>query len=771
MRQLTRHYYEFGPFRLETGERVLLREGELVPLTPKAFETLLALVESGGHILDKEDLLRKVWPDTFVEEVSLAKKVSILRKVLGEDVDHHYIETIPRRGYRFVAEVQEIWQEDVSRNGPHAVNGKEPAGKELQGKEPEPEIANGRPAEILAPSLGAGLLSPADSKHSRDQDRPLAGARASLSNGSFAGAALAAFLIGGLLAGWGVWQWGWRPARNVQKTVLNAVPLTSYQGRESQVAFSPDGNQIAFVWNGPQGDNSDIYVKLIDAETPLRLTNNPAEDLNPVWSPDGRYIVFLRQSAEGGEFYLIPALGGAERKLTSIFPFQVPSDGGSHYYSPDGKFLAIPDKNSPSEPLSIHLLSIETRERRKLTTPPAGIIGDHNPAFSPDGKWLAFNRSSRWSTEDLYVMRLAGGEPKRLTFDNMTINGLAWTPDSREILFDSRRGGSGKYLWRVSVAGGNPERVETGGNDAISPALSLTGNRLAYTQTLDDLNIWRIELDAMGKGKATTELIASTFNDHGPDYSPDGRKIVFSSGRSGNSAIWVCESDGSKPRLLHSCGPYVTGTPRWSPDGHWIAFDSRSCAPGANGNPDIYVISADGGQPTRMTAEPAENVAPSWSRDGRWIYFGSTRGGDMQIWKMPSTGGAPTQVTRQGGFEGFESFDGKYLYYTKGRAQPGLWRTPTAGGQEEFVTDHHQVGLWRYWRVAEQGIYFATATSAGAMVEFYNFATKQIIEVARIARAAEKFLPGLAVSPDGRSLLYCQMDRSGSDIMMVDNFR
>src|SRR5262245_46948720 len=112
MHQPTRHFYEFGPFRLETNERILLRDGQHVPLTPKAFETLLALVESGGHILDKEELLKKVWPDTFVEEVSLAKKVSILRKVLGEGVGQQYIETIPRRGYRFVAEVRELWQED-----------------------------------------------------------------------------------------------------------------------------------------------------------------------------------------------------------------------------------------------------------------------------------------------------------------------------------------------------------------------------------------------------------------------------------------------------------------------------------------------------------------------------------------------------------------------------------------------------------------------------------------------------------------------------------
>ena len=747
MRRLTRHYYEFGPYRLETNERILLREGQHVPLTPKAFETLLALVESGGHILDKGDLLKKVWPDTFVEEVSLAKKVSILRKVLGEDVDHHYIETIPRRGYRFVADVREVWQEEPATIGPHVGNG----------MEHEQETAGAGPDE----GLKAPLSSIAPNHASSIRPRALTGRWGWL----------VALLSMGMLIGLGVWQWVSESAPNASKPALNAIPLTSYQGRETQVAFSPDGNQIAFVWNGPQGDNPDIYVKLIDAETPLRLTTNPAEDVNPVWSPDGRYIAFLRQSAEGSEFYLIPALGGAERKLAKIFPYQVPSDGASPYYSPDGKYLAIPDKSSSSEPLSVFLLSIDTGERRKLTSPPAGVIGDYNPAFSPDGKWLAFTRSPRWSTDDLYVAPLAGGEPRRLTFDNMTINGLTWTPDSREIVFDSRRGGSSRHLWRVAVGGGTPERVDTVGADVLSPALSPQGHRLAYTQTLDDINIWRIELDAAGKAKSQTELIASTFGDHGPDYSPDGRKIVFTSGRSGNNAIWVSESDGSKPRLLHSCGPYVTGTPRWSPDGRWIAFDSRSCAPGADGNPDIYLISADGRQPARLTTDQAEDVAPSWSRDGRSIYFSSNRGGSMQIWKMPAEGGQPVQVTEQGGFEGFESFDGKSLYYTKGRALPGLWRMPTAGGKEEFVTGHHQAGLWRYWRVTEQGIYFATATSAGALLEFYSFATKQVSEVTRLTRGAERYLPGLAVSPDGRSLLYCQMDRSGSDIMMVENFR
>jgi Tol biopolymer transport system component/DNA-binding winged helix-turn-helix (wHTH) protein len=735
MHQPSRHFYEFGPYRLETNERILLRDGQHVPLTPKVFGTLLALVESGGHILDKEDLLKKVWPDTFVEEVSLAKKVSILRKVLGEDEGHHYIETIPRRGYRFVAEVREEWQEDK----PFRTNGTE--SQHTQTSEPAKAVS---PAQSFSPAT-----------------RTLPRSRVYL----------AATLTVSLLVGLIIWQLAFRSVSNAAKPALNALPLTSYQGRENQVAFSPDGNQIAFVWNGPQGDNPDIYVKLIGAETPLRLTTSPAEEINPAWSPDGHYIAFLRRTAERSEFYLIPTLGGAERKLAAISPYRVPNDGNSTYYSLDGKFLAISDKNAPTEPLSIQLLTLETGEKRKLTAPPAGILGDYCPAFSPDGKWLAFVRSPRWSNDDLYVLPLAGGEPRRLTSDNMTISGLSWTPDSREIIFTSRRGGSTRHLWRVAVKGGTPERVDAGSSDVLSPALALRGQRLAYTQALDDINIWRIELDAAGKAKAQTELIASTFGDHDPDYSPDGTKIVFASGRSGNNAIWVCEGDGTKPRMLHSCGPYVTGTPRWSPDGRWIAFDSRSCAAGANGNPDIYLLSADGGQPRRLTDEAAEDVVPSWSRDGRWLYFASNRGGSMQIWKMPVTGGAPTQVTQYGGFEGFESFDGKYLYYTKGRALPGLWRMPAAGGKEELVTDHHQAGFWRYWRVTEQGIYFATATTVGALLEFYNFATKQISEVARLARTTERHMPGLAVAPDGRTLLYCQMDRSGSDIMMVENFR
>ncbi len=571
-----------------------------------------------------------------------------------------------------------------------------------------------------------------------------------------------------MAAGFAVWFFAFRPAAKAPASLLKVVPATTFPGNEDQAAFSPDGNQVAFVWDGENENNSDIYVKLINTETPLRLTTSPAMDTDPAWSPDGRHIAFLRQSAEGGGFFLVPSLGGPERKLADAFPYRPVVIGNTLSYSPDGRFLAAPDKHSQEEPFSIYLISVETGEKTRLTSPPAGSVGDFFPAFSPDQKTLAFVRSGSLASTDIYLLPLTGGEPRRLTFDNSSIRGLAWTSSGREIVFASRRGSSTYNLWKVSITGGAAEQLTVSERDVFSPVVSRTGNRLAYTQSLFDRNIWRISLNGPAAGgEPPLKIASSTQDEDSPDYSPDGRRIVFASRRSGNFEIWLCNSDGSRPRQLTNIGGPLTGTPRWSPDGRQIAFDYWF-----EGNVEIFLISADGGKPRRLTNNPAEDVTPSWSRDGKWIYFSSTRGGSMQIWKMPAEGGEAVQVTRHGGFEGFESTDGKYFYYAKGRAMPGIWRVPVGGGEETLVLDHHQAGLWRYWVVTDKGIWFATAeTPAHPLIEFYSFATGKVTQVATLDKPLLKTTPGLTVSPDGRWLLVAQMDQSGKDIMLVDNFR
>ncbi len=719
MSKQTNEIYDFGPFHLDRQEHLLQRAGAIISLTPKAFDLLLALVERHGRLVEKEELFQVVWPDAIVEESNLSSNIALIRKALGDGENGlKLIETVPKRGYRFVAEVRE---------GSHA--------------DPAPLVmASAPPARRWVWSV----------------------------------VFLAAGVIVGV-AGWAIWRIAFRPSPTLAPP--RVVPFTSFPGNEMQPSFSPDGNQIAFVWDGGKEDNPDIYVKQLDNESLLRLTTNPAADLWPCWSPDGRYIAFTRELKEGAGLYLIPSLGGAERRIS-----QLSSGAGLNQisWSPDGDWLAIQDKSSPEEPPGIFLVARETGERRKLTSPPAVAHADRFPAISPDGKTVAFVRFISSGVGDLYLAPTAGGEARRLTFDNTSTATAVWTPDSREILFLSNRmrgGGSTYSLWRVPATGGTPVEVEAAGRNLTSLAASRQGQRLAWTQTINDDNIWRMELADAASPKGRKEpppsaksaklLIFSTRLDASPDFSPDGKRVAFASDRSGSPEIWVADSTGEHPVQLTAFNRGVTGSPRWSPNGREIVFDGR-----ATGSTDIYVISAEGGQPRRLTTDPAEDAVPSWSRDGNWIYFSSKRSGSAQIWRIPAAGGQAIQVTSQGGVDSMESPDGKFLYYTKARYAPGIWSKPVAGGEETFVLDHHRAGYWRYWAVVERGIYFATAEQPERpLIEFFDFATGQVTPVAVLERGIERAMSGLAVSPDGRWLIWSQLDQVGSDIMLMENSR
>ena len=553
---------------------------------------------------------------------------------------------------------------------------------------------------------------------------------------------------------------------------MKVVPFTSFAGHEASPAFSPDGNQIAFAWDGGASDSIDIYVKLIDAGTPLRLTTHPGINRSPTWSPDGRYIAFARFSESEKGIFTVPALGGTERKLYSP-DWEIPYFG-TVTWSPDGKFLAYQDRSSPQTPYSIWLLSVDNLERRQVTWPAQNLV-DENPAFSPDGQTVAFVRASSGRVSDIYLVPIGGGEPRRLTFDNREIDGLAWTPDGREILFPSDRGG-GYGLWRISLTGGTPERLAVGGNYDFSPPLgkpvnhlsiSRQGNRLAYVQSAFDTNIWRIEIpESNERSNPPTRLIASTNLDQAPQYSPDGKRIVFESTRSGSYEIWLCDSNGTNLVQLTSLDR-TTGTPRWSPDGRNIAFDSR-----IESHSDIFVISAEGGTPRRLTTDASDDVVPSWSRDGRWIYFSSNRTGDRQVWKVPAEGGEAVQVTRQGGFAAFESPDGKFVYYTAYSKTPGIWRVAVEGGEEAQVLDQPKLGYWGCWAVVNDGIYFInTEVKQHPVIELFNFATRRVRQIATMEKEVVPLNAGFAISPDSRWILYAQVDQSGGDIVMVENFR
>ncbi|MGH9880838.1 MAG: TolB family protein, partial [Pyrinomonadaceae bacterium] len=362
----------------------------------------------------------------------------------------------------------------------------------------------------------------------------------------------------------------------------------------------------------------------------------------------------------------------------------------------------------------------------------------------------------------IYVMPATGGEPKRLTFDNRSGRSLAWTTDSREIVFSLWFYGSLR-LWRVLASGGTPEQLAIGEEGASTLAISPQGDRLAYSQEYRDTNIWRIGTSDPASTRSPTRLVSSTRQDYGPQYSPDSKRIAFSSGRSGANEIWVCDADGLNAIQLTSFGGPDVGSPRWSPDGRQIAFDSI-----AAGHRDIFVVSAEGGKPRRLTENTYDDVRPSWSRDGHWIYFGSNRTGDWQVWKEPAQGGQAVQVTQQGGREAFESLDGKFVYYTRGFGTAGIWRVPVTGGEEIRILDE---GFQGFWALVGEGIYFVNAKATPhATIDFFNFTTGRSMQVAAVEKDLQLVYPSLAASPDGRSLLYVQVDSFESDIMLAENF-
>jgi Tol biopolymer transport system component/DNA-binding winged helix-turn-helix (wHTH) protein len=725
----------FGAFEANLASGELRKSGVRVKLQDRPFQILAILLARPGEVITREDLQKSLWPaDTFVDfEHGLNTAITKLRQALADDADNpRFIETLPRRGYRFVAPVCGDGQEVLGEAG---VSG--------------------------ASSAAAGAMQSATAT---------AASAGHVRRSTLYWAVGIVFLLGLATASWFFY------ARSAARPNFSEVRIAPLNGlpRESDAAFSPDGSQVAFVWTGPPLPNGEnqrvhIYVSQVGAEAPRQLTNSEGWEIAPVWSPDGKYIAFMRvtQDHRDDGIYIASAQGGSERRAYSI---EIPNITKELDWSPDGKYLAFAERNSPDEAAAVYLLSLDTLQRSPLTFPPKGILGDSSPVFSPDGKALAFLRD-RLDTQEIYVVPSQGGQPRQVTFDNRIIQGVTWSASGRDLIFSSNRAGASS-LWRISARGGTPERLPISGGMAVRPAVARQGNRMAYTSVNYTSDIWRAELPAVGtlgtaRLTAPTKFISSTALEEGPQFSPDGKRIAFQSTRTGDYEIWRCDADGTNlVQLTHFGGP-LTGTPRWSPDGREIAFDSRP-----SGHSQVFVINAEGGQPRQVTSGDTENGVADWSTDGKWIYFGSSRSGSWEIWKTPAESGTPMQVTHQGGFAPEPSRDGKYIYYAKGRDLAGIWRVPVEGGEEVRILDGPPPTGWGYFVVVDKGIYYADAPGRKEQgIYFYDFATKKSSVVRLLEHFGSEGAPGLSISPDGRYALYTTVAPVSVNIMLVENFR
>jgi len=732
----------FGPFAVDPNACRLSRAGVEIHLTPKAAAVLCLLLQRPNELITKDEFLETVWEGVFVREESLTQAISVIRQALGDAAQSpQYIQTVSGEGYRFIGEVSKLERGDAAAADVRRTA--EPAGASKVGTA-APVSATASSRSPRSPWVLWKVLVPAVAM--------------------LAAVALIATLGSRAEA----------PDRSVDPSEIRS--LTADGGMKRGARLSPDGTMVAFDWRAEGKEGRDIWVKPITLGADyLQVTDHPAPERGAVWSPDGMELAFLRIIDGRASIHIVPALGGQARKVIDIEgPASVNGrPGPALTWSRNGRYIAFSERPAADQPSHIVVVDMSGDQPGKtvLTTPPSetGAAGDAYPAFSPDGRQIAFARGEGvWGNWDVWVVDLEqAGDPRRpVTHERFTwLNNVVWSPDGTELFFVA---GGGTYLdnlstYRVSVDGGQLRHIEgLGSNDRVG---NVAEGRMVFTRTTTDpRDVWAAPLGT-GQTGGSQELIASVHHDLPNSFHPDGG-ITFMSDRSGEFQGWLANPDGSEPRQLTSVEQDVNFI-RWSPDARFIAFDS-----GDSGNRDIWIQEVGTAWKHNLAEHPATDWWPTFSRDGQFVYFGSNRDGDLQIFKVPREGGEAVRVTENGGAWGMEAPDG-FFYYAKADSVSGLvgqaeiWRLPMGGGEETLVIAGPLD--WSNWDIAESGIYYASASGEGLRVYYKPFGSDEsefvYQEDGLFARV------WMRVSPDEQMVVFGKNRPSSSELFLIENFR
>jgi len=755
----------FGSFEADLRTRELWKFGIRIRLGGQPFEVLAILLNKPGELVTREELRERLWQGaTYVGfDHGLNAAVNKLREALNDSVEEpRYVETLPRLGYRFIATAERV-QESEAR--PLAAG----------------TLASSSKVVKLSPALQSAAMPDGRNQISIaavDKPKP----RQWWLYFAAAAGVLMLSLVGTFflrMASFGAHADRIAAEAHENETknghpafapVQRIGPLTSLAEETSEPSFSPDGNYVAFRRLAATPESSGILLKAIGSEQLVQLTRK-FDDCCPVWSPDGRTIAFSRVTNNDIGIYVVSTVG-AEEQSSPEGPKAAMIAGNAERrldtagvnprhpelaWSPDGKTIAF---NGGS---SIYLLSLEKSSVHRLTEP-TPLAEDWGPTFSPDGQKVLFVRSqTQGFPEEILTVPVKGGEVTHIAEERARVLGPPqWSADGQSIIFASDNG-SHPGLWRVSAdLKDSPVQINDSG---WYPAVSRRGYRLAYQRSTRNLSIWEMDLSAPAQGrKMLIPSTSETDQGPGPQISPDGTKLAYMSDRSGTMEIWVSDRDGKNPFQLTAVGS--AGTPRWSPNGKSIAFDVS----GRNG-PSVYVVSLDGEAPRLIGSNDSgkDAMCPSWSGNSEWIYFVSARSGKFQVWKAPSVGGAPVQVTKLGGHAPLESADGKYIYYAKTHyANPEIWQVPVNGGAEKLLSPLVRPASWASWAVVDRGIVFAGPSGKGRPVlELFDLATRAVKNLGEL-----NIVPfWLGASRDGKSVVFDQPGWEQAQLMLVENFR
>jgi Tol biopolymer transport system component/DNA-binding winged helix-turn-helix (wHTH) protein len=761
--------FTFDDIEVREREFSIVKDGHVLAVEPKAFRVLLVLLQNPHRLITKDELLNAVWNDCAVSDNSLARSIALLRRLLGDNTRlPRYIATVPTVGYRFLLDVQltdvQMETESVSLAASDSNEAGDAAVVRSAANTAVVRPSDSHPAPATNEALPAADLQERPEVPVLHRKRPAGKAR------HYVPIAVVCVCLAVALL--------WRvasprstatspPRRSVASTArrdLRIVPLTNLPGTVDDPSFSPDGEKITFVWSGETPGHNDVYVQLVGSGSPLRLTHSRSGLVCCTdWSRDGRSILFGRCDDQGGGVYSVPALGGPERKLTTVACIY--GDAGYPRWIGDGKALLMVDACSPHGPRAIIVFSLETGERRCLTSPLSDEHGDSYPILSPDQKTVAFFRGPTVGTPDLFTVPLSGGEARRLTTGGTAGWAPMWSSDGQHILFNSTRSGLSR-VWQVAALGG-PLSTETAYPGAGT--LSADGRRLAYVDPPRILGrslvISRLLLAAAGAKVLTQRTIhTADGGNNAPKLSPDGRFIAFESCRTGKCELWRSDADGENPLQLTFFDKGFPGSPAWSPDGRWIAFDQNS-----GRHSHVFLIDAEGRNLQVVTTGNYQNAVPAFSRDGSALYFASDRTREWQVWKRDLSTGREEQITRHGGFAATEAYDRRTIYYSRYDGA-GIWQIPVGGGEERKVTSAPHRGYWGHFALTETGLYLVdTDALPGPTLMFFDFRTQRLRPILLLNSAPVPWGANLIASRDGRTI-YLAHGLQHNSITMAENF-
>jgi Tol biopolymer transport system component len=462
----------------------------------------------------------------------------------------------------------------------------------------------------------------------------------------------------------------------------------------------------------------------------------------------------VREDEQGSGIYVIPALGGAERRIVDtgvvVGPFRPIS------WSPDNRSLAY-SAYGPKGVAQVYIMSVASLETQPLSPVPECLDDAVNPIFSPDGKQLALICISSEAVYSIYTVALPQGPMKQLASMLGYPQGLAWSADGSRLILSNDPGDGGE-LWQLSLKG-QLTKLPFGENSS-APAVARDG-RLAYVRGRNTINIWRADLTAAQPEASATRLIYSTLAQALPRYSPDGTQIAFQSNRTGATEIWISDAEGTDPERVTSFNGPMTSSPSWCSDGRRIAFDSR-----VSGTSRIYVEDIAERVPREIITSSPNLSSPVWSADCRWMFAHDS---NAALYRFPATGGEAQRVTTRPSTHSVVIGD-TLIFNVLEPDGVVLWSTSVSGGPQARLENIRKLRYDDVWTATPSGIYYTDVSSLPGNVHFYEFATRTS-RPRMILKQAPVPAGGIAidVSPDGRWLLYSQVDDEQSEIMLVQD--